>query len=148
MKQPVHVRIQGLSWDEEGREDSITTISEGDYLQKEEKHHLIYKEYLEGVEAPVSNRMEISRDAVRCIKKGPIQVDFLFLPGETTKGEYATPLGSYSYELYTKELLLHKEEDKLFVSLEYLLTFPPAEGQLRKLLIEVKERKEPSEKHM
>lgn len=120
MTKDVLIKISGMqSMDEDS--DTVEMITAGEYYWKNGKHYVIFDEMMEGFEGSVHNTMKLSGELLDIRKSGIIGTHMIFVPGQTEKTHYATPMGEMYIETTTKNISLDEQEDSLKMMVEYSL---------------------------
>lgn len=121
MTEEVLVKICGKQRGEDGTEDVVETMHPGEYRKKEGTHFLLYDEYLEGVEEPVKNILRLKGEEVNLTKRGPLNVRMTFEPGREHRSSYQTPYGVLMMGTDTSRVDFVEKEDKILLSIWYVL---------------------------
>ncbi len=113
--------------------DCISSVVEGTYYLKGDKHYILYDEYLSPGEeiTKSSNTLIISFKEnvpkVDLLKKGAVGSHMTFIPGERFATSYRTPQGVFLMEINTSDLQVEISQDisilidyKLYLNDEYI----------------------------
>lgn len=124
MKNTVLVTIRGEQSDGV-QTDKLETIQSGLYRHVGSKDVISYEEMV--VDDPgdstasTRNILKIQPDIVTLSKKGLIQTEMEFVPGQSFHGFYQTPYGVFDMIIQTKKLDIHKEDTRISIYLHYNL---------------------------
>ena len=84
MTKDVLISISGLQLEAQD-DEPIEVVTSGNYYYKNNKHYILYDEYIDDSEMDVTkNKMIISDDKISLTKSGPASVNMLFEPGKDT----------------------------------------------------------------
>jgi len=118
MKQKVQVTVTGTQFDIE--DSTITTVSEGEYFLKGDKHYVLYQETDEDGHR-VKNTLKISRERVEMLKKGSFNTHMVFDVGKKNVMPYQTPFGNLQMGVSTGQLHVLEREDIIQAEIFYAL---------------------------
>ena len=122
MTKDVLISISGLQFEDEDNEP-IEVVTSGNYYFKNNKHYIIYDEYIDDAELEVTkNMMIISKDKISLSKSGPASVNMLFEPGRDTETYYNTPFGSLVIGLSNSKINATHEDNLIDVNIQYDLS--------------------------
>ena len=121
------VRVLGFM-NHEGTEEKIETVSDGFVRIKDGTTEFVYKENAEDFQEEVRVKITFSESKAslggpecRIVKKGPVDSDMLFIPGNDTYCTYQTPFGELGFEIRTSGVDLTGEKDLWEGCLKYSL---------------------------
>ena len=125
-KKLCRVRVLGVM-EQDGEKEEIETLSDGFLDLSGNLTKIWYKEISEeGEETKVSVTFRESKTAggleCRIVKKGLVQSDMLFIPGEQTFCIYQTPFGELELETETTCVELNLTEKRADGHLTYFLS--------------------------
>lgn len=120
----VLVTIRGIQND--GTEqDTIETISQGQYRFLADKHVISFEELLPSEDKistiSIKNILKISNETVTLTKKGITQTKMFFQQNHTFCGFYQTPFGTFDMSLHTSRLKIICQDDLLHTEINYAL---------------------------
>lgn len=122
MTKDVLISISGLQFETED-DEPIEVVTSGNYYYKNNKHYILYDEYIDESELEVTkNKMIISDDKISLTKSGPASVNMLFEPGRDTETYYNTPYGSLVIGLSNSKIDTTHEDDLIDVNIQYDLS--------------------------
>lgn len=121
MTKDVMISVRGLQVMGEDGEDSVETVQQGEYYQKNGTHFLIYDEYLEGFREPVKNVLRYKPNELSLTKRGLLNVQMLFETGKKNLASYRTPFGTMMIGMDTSRVEGRFEEHAFFLDVEYTL---------------------------
>lgn len=122
MTKDVLISISGLQLENQD-DEPIEVVTSGNYYYKNNKHYILYDEYIDDSELEVTkNKMIISDDKISLTKSGPASVNMLFEPGKDTVTYYNTPFGSLVIGLSNSKIDAKHEEDLIDINIQYDLS--------------------------
>ena len=122
MTKDVLISISGLQLEVQD-DEPIEVVTSGNYYYKNNKHYILYDEYIDDSELEVTkNKMIISDDKISLTKSGPASVNMLFEPGKDTVTYYNTPFGSLVIGLSNSKIDAKHEEDLIDINIQYDLS--------------------------
>ena len=122
MTKDVLISISGLQLEAQD-DEPIEVVTSGNYYYKNNKHYILYDEYIDDSELEVTkNKMIISDDKISLTKSGPASVNMLFEPGKDTVTYYNTPFGSLVIGLSNSKIDAKHEEDLIDINIQYNLS--------------------------
>lgn len=136
------VQITMYSTQHDISEETTKTTYSGNCRVLAGKHAITYEEYFEGDHgSPVKNKnlIKISDNAVHLTKKGPVTTQMYFEQGKKYYGNYQTPFGSFTMEIYTEQLQIQKEEYGVSASIVYQLSLNQCAVSRCTIQIEIKQ---------
>lgn len=123
MHSNVLVTIRGTQSD--GTEqDTIETISHGQYRFLTDKHAVSFEELLPSeanTTISIKNILKITDETVTLTKRGVTQTEMFFQQGHTFCGFYQTPFGTFDMALHTSRLKITSQDDLLRAEIDYAL---------------------------
>ena len=121
MTKDVILTISGLH-DTDGEADApIETMTPAQYYMKNGKHYIVYDEILEGLEGSLKSTIKFTEKQVELIRNGAASARMLFQPGQEHMVIYQTPMGPLSISLYTEDMEISVEEEKISLRIDYSL---------------------------
>ena len=121
MTKDVILTISGLH-DTDGESDApIETMTPAQYYMKNGKHYIVYDEILEGLEGSLKSTIKFTEKQVELIRNGAASARMLFQPGQEHMVIYQTPMGPLSISLYTEDMEISVEEEKISLRIDYSL---------------------------
>ena len=119
MTKDIILTISGLH-DTDGEADApIETMTPATYHLKNGKHYVVYDEILEGLEGTLKSTIKFTEDQVELIRNGPASTRMVFKPGEEHMIIYQTPMGPLSISLYTEDMEVAIEEERIHIKIDY-----------------------------
>ena len=104
-------------------DEPIEVVTSANYYYKNNKHYILYDEYIDDSELEVTkNKMIISDDKISLTKSGPASVNMLFEPGKDTVTYYNTPFGSLVIGLSNSKIDAKHEENLIDINIQYDLS--------------------------
>ncbi len=121
MTKDIILTISGLH-DNEGEMDApIETMTPGQYYLKNGKHYVVYDEVLEGLEGTLKSTIKFTEAQVELIRNGAASTRMVFQPGHEHMVIYQTPMGPLSISLYTDDIKMEIEENRINLKIDYSL---------------------------
>ena len=121
MTKDVILTISGLH-DTDGESDApIETMTPAQYYMKNGKHYIVYDEILDGLEGSLKSTIKFTEKQVELIRNGAASARMLFQPGQEHMVLYQTPMGPLSISLYTEDMEISVEEEKISLRIDYSL---------------------------
>ena len=121
MTKDVILTISGLH-DTDGEADApIETMTPAQYYMKNGKHYIVYDEILDGLEGSLKSTIKFTDKQVELIRNGAASARMLFQPGQEHMVIYQTPMGPLSISLYTEDMEISVEEEKISLRIDYSL---------------------------
>ena len=121
MTKDVMVTIAGFHLAEE-EEDTIEMVHIGNYYELNGTHYILFEEQMEGMTAPVKNRIKINGHRMEVQKRGPVTTSMIFEEQKRQSSVYTIPYGSFLMETLTTKVEVHMEEDCLQAKAVYELS--------------------------
>jgi len=118
MKKHVLVSISGLQY-EIDKDEAVEVISVGEYYNKNGKHYVLYEEILEEVAGVTNCTIKITDSQIDIIKRGANNVHMVFETNKKNTTYYQTPFGELQIGIYTNQIEVHEEEDKIVADINY-----------------------------
>lgn len=120
MTKDVLISISGLQMAGEDTEN-VEIITAGQYYFKNDSHYIIYEEIQEGFMEPTKNMIKIKQDQLEIVKKGVTNANMHFIANEKKLSSYMTPFGELMIGLYTKQVNILEQADKMLITIDYEL---------------------------
>ena len=121
MTKDVILTISGLH-DTDGESDApIETMTPAQYYMKNGKHYVVYDEVLEGLEGTLKSTIKFTEKQVELIRNGAATARMVFQPGQEHMVIYQTPMGPLSISVYTDDMEIVIEEEKIALRIDYSL---------------------------
>ncbi|MBE5934833.1 MAG: DUF1934 domain-containing protein [Lachnospiraceae bacterium] len=122
MTKDVLISISGLQYDIDENE-TVEVVTPGKYYFKNNKHYLLYDEYLDESSNEVTkNKMIISNDQISIIKTGATSAQMQFEPGKECISYYNTPMGQLEVAFATSKVNTTYESDLIDININYGLS--------------------------
>jgi uncharacterized beta-barrel protein YwiB (DUF1934 family) len=119
LKKEVRITIKGIQKNEEA-EEVMETAAFGEFAIVGSSYYLRYEEISEEGET-IKTMIKLSEDRVEVTKKNGVDSKMIFVVGQTTSTDYATPYGTLQMEMETERADFGLVDDCLEVNLEYSL---------------------------
>lgn len=142
MKDKVYIKIKGLLQQSQAlakdtEDDNIEVISVGKYTKRAGKEYVKYEEVYDGESDKSINLIKFSDDCVEVTKKGAITTCLEFARNKRTMSCYNTPYGSINLGVFTSVLDIQREEDRIYIYLEYTMEVNDQQVNNSKVEIEI-----------
>ena len=119
MTKDVLISISGHQFEVDDKE-AIEVVTPGNYYFKNNKHYILYDEYIDDSELEkTKNKLVISDNMISLSKSGPASVNMLFEPGKDTVTCYNTPFGSLMIGLSNSQINTNHSEDLIDININY-----------------------------
>lgn len=118
MNNIVSIKVTGTQTID-GDKDSITTIADGKYYYKNEKHYFMYEEDTDN--GILKTLIKVSDESMEVKKSGSIKIHLFFKTGHDINCTYETHYGSIPVTIYTKRLDMYIEQERMKIIVEYEL---------------------------
>lgn len=118
MKKDVLVSISGLQY-EIDKEEAVEVISVGEYYKRNGKHFVVYEEILEEMDGITNCTIKIAEKQVDIIKRGASNVHMVFEENTKNTTYYQTPYGELQVGIYTTQIKVTEEEDRITAEINY-----------------------------
>lgn len=118
MKKDVLISISGLQY-EMDKDEAVEVISVGEYYNRNGKHYIMYEEILEEMEGVSNCTLKIADKQVDLIKRGANNVHMVFEENKKNTTYYQTPYGELQVGIYTTQIQVTEEEDKIIADINY-----------------------------
>lgn len=142
MTKEVILTISGLHYammEEEGESEPIEVITPASYYLKNGKHYVIYDEIVEGFPGTIKNKIRMTGENVlEIMKSGIADTHMIFEKGKIHVSGYETPYGELMIGIFTRELLLKEEENRITVTVDYELDINGEKASDCEIHIEIK----------
>ncbi|MBO5461230.1 MAG: DUF1934 domain-containing protein [Ruminococcus sp.] len=100
--------------------EEIEVIMPATYYFKNGKHYILYDEVVEGIPEGIKNRLKITGDhQVEMLKTGATNTHMVFEKYRQTQTQYETPFGQMLVSIYTTQMDIQCEEDKMNLFIKY-----------------------------
>ncbi len=101
-----------------GKESEITEeVYQGTYLDRGEKKYLSYKRTTE--DGSVDCLLTIGAGRMTMSQTGSLKSKLEFIPGQTTKNTYSTPMGNMTIPVFTRGLSVHDKKETIDIMIDY-----------------------------
>ena len=122
MTEKVYVTVKGLhvgtAADGSQDEDKIEVINVGVYKCVAGKEYIKYDEVYDDGDK-FKTIIKLKDNGVELTKKGTVTTHMSFIEGEKTRNLYETPYGSVYMGIYSKNVDIVHEENKITVAIDY-----------------------------
>ncbi len=116
MNNLVSIKVTGTQ-NYDGEKDSITTIADGKYFFKNDKHYFLYEEATES--GNLKTTIKVSDEAMEVKKTGAMHIHLFFEAGREIACNYDTPYGSIPVAINTKRLDMFIENERIKIIVDY-----------------------------
>lgn len=139
MKKDVELSIRGVhrSGDEP---DRVETLTQAEYYNRSGSHYLLYEENIEGFEKNAKNRIKLHDNVLEFTKQGIVDTKMIFEENKKYAMNYATPYGCLPLNIHTTKLEVEEQENRIRVTVAYLLEMDEKPVSQCELDIEIRER--------
>lgn len=152
MDEKVFVSVKGLHFatiitgadgpEETEDEEVIETVDVGRYKRVGEVDYIKYTDMIDGQEQACNNIIKIYPDGkVEITKKGYVTMHLSFIPKERTTTYYETPYGGLYLGVNSKEVLVERSNDRIFVLIDYTLDINGENVSDSKVELEISSKK-------
>ena len=135
-----NVLITMIAHTTDGNEkDTTETIYPGKGYEKDGCYYVFYDE-VDPEDAKVTKAsLRIRPRHIDIRKKGAVNTQMVFIPGQCTETEYQTPYGKFILTVDTKRAEIRKREKEIVVELDYQLSLGGAQAIRNQKKIKVAE---------
>lgn len=123
MKKEILISINSIQTDSDGQKDTISMVTEGTFVEKNEKQYITYQESEITGFAGCSTTLKINDGHLTMVRFGPSSTQFVFEPGKCTSGIYHTPYGAFEVNVATKALQISLQNGEGDIKIDYNLRF-------------------------
>ena len=120
-------------------QDRTETVYPGRAFEKDGCHYVFYDEVDPDDGKVTRASLRIRRRHVDIRKKGVINTQMVFIPGQCTETEYQTPYGKFFLTVDTKCVDVRIKEKEVAVELDYRLSLGGAQSIRNRMNIKVAE---------
>lgn len=120
MNKKVYVSVVGTS-SVDGVKDETELVTEGEYLSRNGKYFLRYREQLSDDERECSTIIKIDKSTVIMTRTGGSNTQMIFESGKRHMGHYETPLGSFTVGVSTDVMEVCVDDNGGRVEINYVL---------------------------
>jgi len=122
MTKDVLISLRGLQFDQSDSDaEAIETIMPGSYYEKNDRHYVLYDEFMEGLAGPVKNRIRFSEHTLELTRSGAVNVHMIFEENRKNMTSYHTPYGNILIGIDTRKIHITQESDRIVVDVDYAL---------------------------
>lgn len=121
MTKEVMVTISGLQFDGTVDAEALEVINFGDYYKKDDKHYILYEEFVEGFTRTNQNVIKFREDILDITKKGVTNVHMIFEKNKKNMTYYETPFGNLLVGINAKNVNVRETEESIDVEVDYAL---------------------------
>ncbi|MGN0343223.1 MAG: DUF1934 domain-containing protein [Roseburia sp.] len=121
MTKDVILTISGLQMPTEGEAEPLEVITRGDYYLKNDKHYILYDEFMEGFSDVTKNTIKLQPDCLEITKKGVANVHMVFEKNKKNLSYYNTPFGSLLIGIEATDIQIREQEQNMDVEVSYVL---------------------------
>jgi len=122
MTKDVLLAMKGMQFElneNTGENDNIEIITAAQYFCKGNHSYILYDEFMEGIDTPVSNMIKFDNGMIEVTKKGPINVHMVFEAGKQNLTDYQTPFGNIVIGINTHKVNVSEEDQKITLQADY-----------------------------
>lgn len=116
----VYVSVVGTTTID-GEKDKTELVTEGEYVNRNGKYMLRYKEHLADFGTDCSTIIKIDEGTVVMTRSGSANTQMIFENGKRHMSHYETPLGSFTIGVSTDKLDIMVDENGGSVEIDYIL---------------------------
>ncbi len=120
MSKKVYVSVLG-TYNADGDSDTTELVTEGEYLNRNGKYLLRYKENLSEDDGNCSTIIKIDKDSVVMTRSGSANTQMIFENGKRHMSHYETPLGSFTIGVSCEKLHIDVDDEGGNVEIGYTL---------------------------
>lgn len=125
MTKEVLVSVAGLQLNID-QDEVVEVISRGEYYFRNDKHYIIYDEFIEDESGNGSGSLtqcilKLNKSKAELIRKGESQTNLIFEVGKSSQTFYHTPYGDLMLGVNTTAIELKESEDQISARLLYSL---------------------------
>ena len=122
MTKDVLISISGLQYEIDDNE-TVEVVTSGNYYYKNNKHYILYDEYIDETSPEVTkNKMIISDNQINILKSGTNSVNMLFEQGKESVSCYNTPFGTLMVGLSTSKIDTKHTPELIDININYDLS--------------------------
>lgn len=120
MTKDVIVHIKGTQFnDMSPADEAIELVTRGTYYKKNNKHYVIYDEFIEGVSGVIKNTLKFDDDTFLLTRSGAINTTMMFEENKRNITNYKTPFGSVVIGINATCIDLTEEKELINANVEY-----------------------------
>ncbi len=132
------IHIRGIQRDSAGEEQVIETIAEGKYAFRAGRHYIRYKDQSLSPEQCTSTVLKFNNDSLVLLRKGAVDTEQRFIPGQETRSTYRTPYGNLDLSARTDRLsIVFDAQQGGHIEIGYDLSVNGAFQSRNTLLVEI-----------
>lgn len=120
MNKDVLVSFTSIQYDA-GAANRTELDVQGLYYKKNNKHYLLYDEFMEGFKEPVKTKVIFAENVIEIVRSGPINVRMTFEEDKKNVANYLTPYGNIMLDINTKKISISETPDNIVISVDYTL---------------------------
>ncbi|MPW27206.1 DUF1934 family protein [Alkalibaculum sp. M08DMB] len=110
-KKKIWISIKGKTTQEDGPEDIVELITQGEIYKKRKSDYIIYDEtQVSGLEGTTTT-LKIDDNKIAIIRLGSTNSHMIFEKGKKNFNTYSTPYGDMSMMVYTKAIDINYNSD-------------------------------------
>lgn len=121
MTEEVLLTIRGLQSAQDMDAEPVEFITTGKYYRKNNRHYILYDEWMEGFQEPTRNMIKLSDDALDITKKGVANVHMLFEENKKNVSCYNTPYGDLIIGILASKVQVQETDNNIDVDVKYAL---------------------------
>ena len=121
MTKDVLLTISGLHATDGEADGPVEVITPGQYYLKNGKHYVLFEEVLEGLEGKIKSTLKFTEEQVELQRAGAASTRMVFEKEKEHNMLYQTAMGPLWISVYTEEIDMNLEEDRINISIQYLL---------------------------
>lgn len=141
MRKDILITVNSVQTDSDGEKDTISMITEGTYIEKNNKRYITYQESeLTGFEG-CSTTLKIDENHLTMVRFGTSNTQFVFEPQKCTSGIYHTPYGAFEVNVATNTLLISLHGGEGDIRIDYNMRFGGNPTSNHKFHIKITEKK-------
>lgn len=121
MTKDIILTISGLHATDGEADAPVEIMTPGQYFLKSGKHYVVYDEVIEGLEGTVKSTIKFTETTVELMRNGAASTRMVFELDKEYKVLYQTPMGPLDISLYTENLDVNLQEEKIELKINYSL---------------------------
>lgn len=139
MNKEVLVTVTGTQTSEEGREDTITLVTKGNYFQKNNHYYIVYRESEASGMPGTTTSIKAESSRVTLNRMGASEFRQVFEKGIYNGGNYVTPYGTMFIQVLPWKVNVELNDVGGSIDMEYEIEAETQKLGYNKLNITVKE---------
>lgn len=121
MTKDIILTISGLHATDGEADAPVEIMTPGQYFLKSGKHYVVYDEVIEGLEGTVKSTIKFTETTVELMRNGAASTRMVFEQDKEYKVLYQMPMGPLDISLYTENMDVNLQEEKIELKINYSL---------------------------